>query len=295
MPLPGAVEPFARELAPAKLNLDLLVTGRRADGYHELDSLVVFADLADELTFAPARSLCLDAAGPFAAELPAEGENIVLRAARCLAEQAGVATGARITLLKRLPVAAGIGGGSADAAAALRGLRRLWRLELDDAALTALGLGLGADVPVCLMGAPARMRGIGERLEPASGLPALDLVLVNPRLPLATAAVFAALRLERCGRRDAPPAARPDAAALLEQLARTRNDLEPPARALLPAIGEVLEALAADPACRLTRMSGSGPTCFGIFADAAAARAAAARIAAARPDWWVAPCRSGGA
>jgi 4-diphosphocytidyl-2-C-methyl-D-erythritol kinase len=293
MPLPGVAEATLREAAPAKLNLDLLVTGRRADGYHELDSLVVFADLGDVLAFAPAATLALEPAGPFAAELPAGEENIVLRAALRLAGQAGTAPGARITLDKRLPVAAGIGGGSADAAAALRGLRRLWGLKLGDAALGELGLGLGADVPVCLRGAPTRMRGIGERLEPLPGLPPLDLVLVNPRRPLATAAVFGALRLERFSRRAEDPWPAPGRAALVARLARSRNDLEAPARALLPTIGEALALLAANPACALARMSGSGPTCFGIFPDAAAAQEAAARIAAVRPGWWVAPCRSG--
>jgi 4-diphosphocytidyl-2-C-methyl-D-erythritol kinase len=293
MPLPGVAEATLREAAPAKLNLDLLVTGRRADGYHELDSLVVFANLGDVLAFAPAATLALEPAGPFAAELPAGEENIVLRAALRLAGQAGTAPGARITLDKRLPVAAGIGGGSADAAAALRGLRRLWGLPLGDAALGELGLGLGADVPVCLRGAPTRMRGIGERLEPLPGLPPLDLVLVNPRRPLATAAVFRALRLERFSRRAEDPWPAPGREALVARLARSRNDLEAPATALLPAIGEALALLAADPACALARMSGSGPTCFGIFPDAAAAQAAAARIATVRPGWWVAPCRSG--
>ncbi|MEK0084714.1 4-(cytidine 5'-diphospho)-2-C-methyl-D-erythritol kinase [Benzoatithermus flavus] len=290
----SAAEPVLRERAPAKLNLDLLVTGRRPDGYHELDSLVVFADPADELRFAPAPLLQLEVAGPFAAELPTGEANIVLRAARLLAERTGVEGNARIGLVKRLPVAAGIGGGSADAAATLRGLRRLWNLSLDDRTLAALGLALGADVPVCLAGTPSRMRGIGERLEPLPNLPALDLVLVNPRRPLATAAVFGALRLERPSERDEPSALPRTPEALVERLAGTRNDLEAPARTLLPAIGEVLAALVSDPACRLARMSGSGPTCFGIFPDAAAARTAAARLAAARPDWWVVACRSGG-
>lgn len=290
---PSAAEPAIREPAPAKLNLDLLVTGRRPDGYHELDSLVVFADLADELAFSPAPALALEADGPFAAKLPKGDGNIVLRAARRLREAAGVAAGAHIRLVKRLPVAAGIGGGSADAAATLRGLCRLWGLGWGERALTELGLGLGADVPVCLAGRIARMRGIGERLEPLPGLPALDLVLANPRKPLATAAVFRALRLERPSARLEPSALPREPEALARWLTGTRNDLEPPARALLPEIGEVLEALSAEPACRLARMSGSGPTCFGLFPDAAAARAAAARLAAARPGWWVAACRSG--
>jgi 4-diphosphocytidyl-2-C-methyl-D-erythritol kinase len=289
----SAAEPGLRELARAKLNLDLLVVGRRPDGYHELDSLVVFADTGDVLSFEAAPALALEVAGPFATSLPGGEENIVVRAARLLAAHAGIAAGASIRLEKRLPVAAGIGGGSADAAAALRGLRRLWNLAMDEDELATLGLALGADVPVCVRSRPARMRGIGERLEPLPDLPALDLVLANPRLPLGTPAVFKALRLERLSGRalEGPPPC--DAQALRRWLGSSRNDLEAPARSLLPMIGEVLGALAAEPGCGLARMSGSGPTCFGIFADAALARVAAGRIAAAHPGWWVAACHSG--
>lgn len=269
------------EAAPAKLNLDLLVTGRRADGYHLLDSLVTFVDLHDRLTFTHDAALRLEVTGPMAGALPEGEENIVLMAARRLAEVAGVEPRAAITLDKRLPVAAGIGGGSADAAAALRGLCRLWEVSLPDARLAELALGLGADVPVCLQGRPTRMRGIGERLEPLADLPALDLVLVNPCVPLATVAVFRALDLACCGPRAAGRTWR-----------RSRNDLEASARRLLPVIGEVLEALRAIPGCALARMSGSGPTCFGLFADAEAARAAAETLQAAHPGWWVAACRS---
>lgn len=289
----GPAEAVRREPAPAKLNLDLLVTGRRADGYHELDSLVAFAELGDELSFELAPDgIRLEVDGPFAAELPAASGNLVHRAARHLAETMGVTEGARITLTKRLPVASGIGGGSADAAAALRGLRQLWRLGIDDAALRELGLILGADIPVCLHGASARMRGIGERLDPVRGLPALDLVLVNPRLPLSTAEVFRALRLEAGRGRSEGLPVRPSMPAFVAWLQRTRNDLQAPACTLLPAIGEVLETLAGDQGCWLARMSGSGPTCFGIFADAAAAAAAAGRIAQARPGWWAAATRA---
>jgi 4-diphosphocytidyl-2-C-methyl-D-erythritol kinase len=289
----AATAGVVRERAAAKLNLDLLVTGRRADGYHELDSVVVFADdLGDELTLEPAKGLHLGVSGPFAADLPSADGNIVVRAARRLAEAAGLPARARIDLDKRLPVAAGIGGGSADAAAVLRGLRRLWGVPLDEAGLRRVGLDLGADVPVCLRGRAARMRGIGELLEPLGGLPELHLVLVNPGRPLATAAVFAALGPHRFDARAEDPPVAPDPAAWLDWLRRTRNDLEAPARRLLPAVGEVLAALAADPGCRLARMSGSGPTCFGVFEAEAAAREAAARIAAARPGWWVAPCRT---
>lgn len=282
------------ERAAAKLNLDLLITGRRDDGYHELDSLVVFADIADELTFRSAPSLSLRVEGPFAAGLPAGDGNIVVRAAERLAEVGSVAARAEIVLHKRLPVAAGIGGGSADAAAALRGLRRLWGLRLDERTLHGIGLELGADVPVCLHGSPARMRGIGERLDPVPGLPSLSLVLVNPRQPLATAAVFKALRLQAFGRRDEQPPAGPDVSTLAAYLQRTGNDLQAASRSLLPVIGEVLGRIAAEPGCRLARMSGSGPTCFGLFDTPTLAAAAAARLRTAQPAWWVAACRTMG-
>ena len=278
------------ERAAAKLNLDLLVTGRRPDGYHELDSLVVFTDLADGLMFRPAAELSLDLAGPFAAGLPPPVDNIVIRAARRLAAAASVPAEARITLHKRLPVAAGIGGGSADAAAALRGLRRLWRLELDDDALRAIGLGLGADVPVCLGTRPARLRGIGERLDPLPSLPALALVLVNPRRPLATAEVFRSLWLESFSTRARGLPACPRLPQLVASLASSRSDLEAAAQGMLPAIGEMLALLRAEPGCRLARMSGSGPTCFGLFDDPTAAADAAFRLGTARPGWWVAAC-----
>lgn len=273
-----------REAAPAKLNLDLRVVGRRPDGYHLLDSLVVFADLGDELTFAEAPDLRLELTGPMAGELPAGGANLVRRAAEALAAAAGVAPPrAAIRLDKRLPVAAGLGGGSADAAATLRGLGRQWGVEIGPDRLAALALGLGADVPVCLGLRPARVRGVGERLDPVRGLRPLDLVLANPRRPLATAAVFRALRLDGRG---------PNGSTARGSWLASRNDLEAPARALLPLIGEVLAALAAVPGCALARMSGSGPTCFGLFPDAAAARAAALGLRARHPGWWIAACRT---
>lgn len=285
--------PPIKEPAPAKLNLDLLVTGRRLDGYHELDSLVVFADLGDRLALeaAPAGELTLAVAGPFAADLPGDGrDNLVLRAAHRLAELAGGGRrGARIRLDKRLPVAAGIGGGSADAAAALRGLDRLWGLDLGEARLREIGLGLGADLPACVHARPARVRGLGERLDPVRGLPEIPLVLANPRRPLPTASVFAALdpQVSRAPRGRGLPA-RPSLAQLVACLLDSRNDLEPAAVAVEPAVAEVLAALHALDDCWLARMSGSGATCLGVFPSPAAATAAAERLAAARPGWWVA-------
>ncbi len=284
---PPPAEPGIVEQAPAKLNLDLILTGRRPDGYHELDSLVAFADVADELTIRTAGELQIECRGTFAAGVPEGGGNIVHRAALLLADAVGRPPAVLISLDKRLPVAAGIGGGSADAAAVLRGLARLWRLPLDAAELAETALALGSDVLVCLGSKPARMQGIGDLIEPLPGLPPLDCVLVNPLLPLATADVFARVRPELFGRRCEPVSAAPD----LAWLGRSRNDLEGPARALLPVIGQLLAALENSPGCRFARMSGSGPTCFGLFDDPAAARAAAAALASAHPEWWVAPCR----
>ncbi|MDF1584840.1 4-(cytidine 5'-diphospho)-2-C-methyl-D-erythritol kinase [Marinimicrococcus flavescens] len=274
------------ERAPAKINLDLLVTARRPDGYHELDSLVVFAEAGDALRLEEGPGLRLVVEGPFAADVPAGGDNLVLRAARTLERHLGRDLPASAILSKRLPAASGIGGGSSDAAAMLRGLARLHRLDVPASGLAALALELGADVPVCLAARPMRMRGIGERLEPLSGLPDLPLVLANPRRPVPTKAVFARMGAPGRGRpRPALPAGAtlPDLAAWL---AASVNDLEAPALAIEPAIGEVLVALRRLEGCLLARMSGSGATCFGLFSDKNAAEAAARALAAARPDWW---------
>ena len=268
------------DVAPAKVNLALHVLGRRADGYHLLDSLVVFADVGDMLRAEPAETFSLTITGRFAGALAGEGDNLVLRAARALAAARGVATGARLTLEKNLPVASGIGGGSADAAAALRLLARLWGVA---PAGPDLALALGADVPVCLAGRATRMGGIGDALAPAPHLPPCGLALVNPGVGVATPAVFRA----RSGSFSPPldlPAGWPDAASMAADLARLGNDLEAPARAVEPAIGGVLAALRSLPATLLARMSGSGATCFALFATPAAARDAASRLT--RPGWW---------
>ena len=276
------------EAAPAKVNLFLHVIGRRADGYHRLDSLVVFAEAADALSVAPAEELSLRVEGPFAAGLAGEPDNLVLRAARALAAEAGVAPRGRLVLRKNLPVASGIGGGSADAAAALRLLCRLWRIAPDPGGLARLAAGLGADVPVCLAGRASRMGGIGEVLEPAPGLPACGIALVNPGVAVATADVFRA-RGGAWSPAALLPAAWPDAAAMAADLGRLRNDLEPAAIQLQPVIRDVLSALADAPGCVLARMSGSGATCFGLFADAGEARRAVGQVS--RPGWW---CWAGG-
>jgi len=281
----GAADPISVE-APAKLNLYLHVTGRRADGYHELDSLVAFADLHDTVAVRPADRLTLAVEGRFADALKGDADNLVLRAARALAAAANVEPRAALTLIKRLPVAAGIGGGSADAAAALIALSALWSVALAPAARDALALKLGADVPVCLAGRPAFVGGIGERLDDAPALPPVALVLANPLRGLPTPAVFGA----RTGPFDAPARfeqAPKDAAALAALLARRGNALTAAAMALEPEVGTVLRALEDAPGALIARMSGSGASCFALFAAAGEARAAAATLGAAHPGWWV--------
>lgn len=268
-------------LARAKLNLALHVTGQRADGYHLLDSLVVFADLGDGIAVEPAPELSLTIDGPMAAGLSAGEDNLVLRAARLL----GPGRGAAIRLTKRLPVASGIGGGSADAAATLSALADLWGMALPDAGRV---LALGADVPVCLAGRPARMQGIGEVVTPLPDpLPPAALVLVNPGIAVSTPEIFR--RLQR--KDNAPlPASLPQfahLAQLADFLSAQRNDLQPPAEALAPVLATVVAALAAEPGARFARMSGSGATCFALFDDLGQARAAAARLQARNHGWWV--------
>ncbi len=275
----------AGEAAPAKVNLYLHVTGRRPDLYHELDSLVCFAGAADRLSAAPAETITLTVSGRFGKMLAAETSNLVLRAAERLAGFAPVPMGAAMRLEKNLPIAAGLGGGSADAAAALRLLSRLWRLP--DYAAGHVAPSLGADVPVCLAGQTARMRGIGEKLTPVN-LPPFGLVLVNPGHAVPTGLVFRAFHESGTG--FSAPVALPalaDAAELAAFLRGTANDLEAPARALCPPIDEVLRAIGATADCLLARMSGSGATCFGLYPDAAAAAAAARRLA--REGWWCWP------
>jgi 4-diphosphocytidyl-2-C-methyl-D-erythritol kinase len=266
---------FSR-FAPAKVNLYLHVTGKRADGYHLLDSLAVFPAAGDVVAAAPAAALSLEIQGPFGAVLRAEQDNLLLRAARLLAPGRGAA----LRLDKNLPVASGIGGGSADAAAALQVLSELWGVQAD---LPALALQLGADVPVCLAARPARMQGIGEMLAPAPALPDFGMVLVNPGVAVPTPAVFKA----RQGSFTPPPAlpaAWADADAMAADLSACTNDLQDAAIGIAPVIGEVLAALSALPGAKLARMSGSGATCFAVFATPAAAQAAAAQIE--RPGWW---------
>jgi 4-diphosphocytidyl-2-C-methyl-D-erythritol kinase len=257
--------------APAKVNLFLHVTGKRADGYHLLDSLAVFPAVGDRLTFEPdatlSLTLSLTLTGRFGASLSAEPDNLVLRAARHLAAQTAIKPAGRLVLEKNLPVASGIGGGSADAAAALRLLARQWN---STAKLPDIALSLGADVPVCLARRAARMQGIGEMLSSAPKLPVFGMLLVNPA-PATLPRVW------------------PDAAAMAADLVQLGNDLQAPAIRLAPGIAQVLAVLQALPGVLLARMSGSGATCFAIFATPSAAAGAAASLN--QPDWW---CWGGG-
>ncbi|HEX4259956.1 MAG TPA: 4-(cytidine 5'-diphospho)-2-C-methyl-D-erythritol kinase [Acetobacteraceae bacterium] len=295
------------EAAPAKVNLFLHILGRRPDGFHLLDSLAVFPAIGDRLTATPSPALSLEITGPFAGTLAADAENLVLRAAAALAASCGIAAGARLVLEKHLPVASGIGGGSADAAAALRLLARLWQrpgaLPLNPAQggaltipsfggfgqspgfLAAIAARIGADVPACLHGRPVRMGGVGEVLASAPRLPDFGMVLVNPGVALATACVFRAREGAFQSAAVLPPAWN-DAASMAADLARLENGLEPAARALCPPVSDVLAALAAQPGCLMARMSGSGATCFGLFPDAVSAERAAAGLRARAPGWW---------
>lgn len=273
------------ERAPAKVNLTLHVLGRRSDGYHEIESLVVFADVGDELTLAPAGVLSLEVDGPTAAAAGAIADNLVLKAAGALAGRVSGLRVGRFALSKRLPVAAGLGGGSADAAAALRLLARVNGLAPEDPRLLQAARATGADVPVCLDPRPRLMRGIGEILSPPLALAPLPSVLVNPGVAVPTRSVFTALG--RPAGVISPSSPPPDLTGLDEWIARGRNDLEGPAIELAPAIAVVLAELRDLPDCRFARMSGSGATCFGLFATHVAAAAAARTLEAAHPDWWV--------
>jgi 4-diphosphocytidyl-2-C-methyl-D-erythritol kinase len=278
------------EFAPAKINLTLAVKGLRADGFHELASLVAFASIGDGLSLLPGGELSLEVTGRFVRDAGPPGANLVLIAARALARRLkGLKLGA-FFLDKRLPVAAGLGGGSADAAAALRLLARLNGLGLDCEALLEAAQESGSDVPVCLSGGCRMMRGRGEVLGPRLEMPQICAVLVNPGMHLETARVFKALRagpqLSPC-REFAPPTQAPAPDEWLAAIAACDNDLEAPAISLAPAVRAAKQLLAAEPGCVLARMTGSGATIFGIFKEAQAGMGAARAIAARRPHWWV--------
>ena len=278
------------EFAPAKVNLTLHVLGRRADGYHEIDSLVAFADIGDRLTFRPGERLELAVSGPTGAAVGASEDNLVLKAARALAARVeGLRLGAFV-LDKQLPVAAGLGGGSSDAAAALRLLAQANEISIDDERVRAAAQATGADVPVCLDPKARLMRGIGEIVSEPLHLPEIAAVLVNPGVAVPTKDVFAALGAPAL---TGPPepnefiAIDADAASLVPLLAGRRNDLQTPAIKIRPVIADVLRALERSANCLLARMSGSGATCFGLFGSSGTAEEAARRLQAAHSNWWV--------
>jgi 4-diphosphocytidyl-2-C-methyl-D-erythritol kinase len=274
------------EQAPAKINLTLRVLRRREDGYHELESLVAFADLADKLALQPGATTALDISGPFAAASGPVSDNLVLKAVAALRQRIGGLMAGRFLLEKNIPVAAGIGGGSADAAAALRLVARANGLALDDPRLNEVALMVGADVPVCLASRPRIMRGVGELLADAIELPPLAAVLVNPGVALATRDVFAKFVAPQGGKTNMAEVPRQHD-ALIEFLSRHGNDLTQGAISCAPVIADVLTALQALPGVRLARMSGSGATCFALFATPDEAASAAQWLKAERKDWWV--------
>jgi len=297
---------FETILAPAKINLTLRILGRRADGYHELESLVAFAPFGDRLTFCPGGPLELDVSGPKAEGAGPLADNLVLRAARAFAERVDGLRLGRFALYKEVPSGAGLGGGSADAAAALRLIAKANGIGLDDSRVHDAAQVTGADIPVCLDPRPRVMRGIGEILSGPVALPPLGILVVHPGFALPTGPVFKALGLapgekltkpgETADGQERGRPARPDEdaggtpallEALLGWLAAERNDLEPPAISIAPAVAGVLDVIAALPGCRLARMSGSGSACFGLFDGGDAAAAAAQQVGAVQPSWWV--------
>lgn len=293
--------PGLKVCAPAKINLSLRVTGKRVDGYHLLDSLVAFADFGDEISIAPAREFAFRIAGPFADQFSPEesaadpdSKNLAVRAALGMARLLDRAPDVEIALEKKLPLGGGIGGGSADAAALMRGLLDYWEISGTPPGLVDLAASLGADVPVCLAGKPARMRGIGERLDVLNSFPSISAVLVHPGTPCPTAEVFHRFRQPFSA--ELPISDRFDTLDdLLAFLKENGNDLTKPACEAVPEIRDVLDALAERESCVLSRMSGSGSACFGLFPSREEAVAAAAKIQAENPLWWVRACRIMGA
>jgi 4-diphosphocytidyl-2-C-methyl-D-erythritol kinase len=291
------VVPSEAVLAPAKVNLTLRILGRRADGYHELESLVAFAPFGDRLTFSPGGPLELDVSGPKADGAGPLADNLVLRAARALAGRIDGLRLGRFALHKEIPSGAGLGGGSADAAAALRLIAKANGISLDDARVHDAARATGADIPVCLDPRPRVMRGIGEILTGPVALPPLGIVIIHPGFALPTGPVFKALGLAP-GQPHAAAAAgqtkrgdgrwqTSDREALLASLTSECNDLEPPAITIAPAVADVIAIIAGLAGCRLARMSGSGSACFGLFDDGETAATAARHVAAAQPSWWV--------
>jgi 4-diphosphocytidyl-2-C-methyl-D-erythritol kinase len=293
----SAASAALRVLAPAKINLFLHVGEKRADGYHALESLVAFAEAGDILDIAPSEGLSLDIAGPFANRLVRNADNLVLAAARALhlspspisGERVGVrgSSGAHFSLQKNLPVAAGLGGGSADAAAALRGLNQLWNRDFSEDQLHGLAASLGSDVPACLLSRSCWMEGRGEIVREVPPLPQFPLLLVNPGVMVPTAEIFAGLNARTGIGAISPPGLMHTVWDLVSYLADAANDLEAPACRYAPLIEDALAALDREPGCVLAQMSGSGATCFGLFEQQQYAIGAGARIAQDHPEWWV--------
>ena len=267
-------------VAPAKVNLALHVGGRRDDGLHRLASLVAFTEFGDGIGVGEAAGISLKVSGPFRADVPCDGSNLVLRAAALMAGRRGAA----ISLEKHIPVAAGLGGGSSDAAEVLRLLSRFWNVPLPSAVSV---MGLGADVPACLAGCPAIVEGAGEEVSPVGCVPELRMLLVNPGIPVPTKSVFRAFSGTGTPVLK-PPADGCGASEFIAWLAAQRNDLEAVAIALEPEVGRMLARIRRLPGCLLSRMSGSGATCFGIFAGTAEAEEAARTLKSENPSWWVA-------
>lgn len=291
--LPAELQVRTREDACAKVNLYLHIVGRRPDGYHLIDSLFIFLTVGDELDIADAPALSLNVDGPFARQLEGGSENLVMTAARQLADMGKVTQGAALRLTKNLPVAAGLGGGSSDAAAALRGLRTHWNLAFSDSELMDIGLQLGADVPSCIAQSPALVSGVGESVTPMTGLPEFWVVLVNSGVEVSTAAVFGAYK-DAGGAFSMPAPLGATSGGLgnfIDALKARRNDLEVAACDLAPAIAQVLSELRSFDDSLIVRMSGSGGTCFALFETKDLADRTAAQLAERHPDWWVASAR----
>lgn len=276
------------ETASAKINLYLEVTNRRANGYHDLDSLVVFADVGERLTAYEADELSLDIEGPMAGALAQENDNLILRAARLLREEAGVSKGASLRLEKHIPVAAGVGGGSADAAAALRALNVLWQVGADEGDLMRLGLRLGADVPVCIRSRTSRFQGIGDICSDGPVLPkGLGICLVNPRVAVSTKGIFALVQPKEGSVNGPLPSDFSSCEAFKDWLAERRNDLMHPASSKEPVVQDCLDALNGANEHAFVRMSGSGATCFALCATVKGARHIYRHLMTSRPDWWM--------
>lgn len=275
-------------LAPAKINLFLHITGKREDGYHLLQSVMVFVDVGDDLEFSPHDTLFIDVDGPFAGDMPPPHENLVFKAAQMLAQEYGLPMRGAIRLTKKLPVASGIAGGSSDTAAALKGLVRLWGLPDEQDRVQRIAQKLGADVPACLIGKPVWAEGIGEKMMRLPEMPPLHFVLANPMIATPTPEVFRRFRnkfsapIQFLGRRKT-------AQEWVADMKIYRNDLTEPALEVTPEIAEVLRALQGLPGCRIARLSGSGATCFGVFDSAEAAIVAVNMLKQQQPRWWAAP------